>query len=138
MRTPRTETFRKLLRKLYSAEDADLVVRMPFGLSTLERIARVTGIDRKELEPRLARLVKARTPVRQSFLRKLRNRKLRNVVESMDEVESLIADIETGMKGMPILLKQYLKLGGKLLQLFWVQVFQGSTYGQVEPLAVGR
>jgi len=56
MRTPQTETFRKLLRKLYSAEDADLVVRMPFGLSTLERIARVTGIDRKELEPRLAAL----------------------------------------------------------------------------------
>jgi hypothetical protein len=30
-------------------------------------------------------------------------------------VESLIADIETDLKGIPILLKQYLKLGGKLL-----------------------
>lgn len=65
--------------------------------------------------PELARLVKARTPVHHSFLRKLRNRKLRTVVESIDEVESLIADVETSMKGMPILLKQYLKLGGKLL-----------------------
>jgi putative hemolysin len=68
-----------------------------------------------KFEPELARLVKARTPVRQPFLRKLRHREMRTVVESMDEVESLIADVETNMKGMPILLKQYLKLGGKLL-----------------------
>jgi putative hemolysin len=66
-------------------------------------------------EPELARLVKARTPVRQPFLRKLRHREMRTVVESVDEVESLIGDVETNMKGMPILLKQYLKLGGKLL-----------------------
>lgn len=66
-------------------------------------------------EPELARLVKARTPVRQPFLRKLRHNELRTVVESIDDVESLITDVETNMKGMPILLKQYLKLGGKLL-----------------------
>ncbi len=65
--------------------------------------------------PELARLVKARTPVRQPFLRKLRDREMRTVVESVEDVDSLIADIETNMKGMPILLKQYLKLGGKLL-----------------------
>ncbi len=68
-----------------------------------------------KFEPELARLVKARTPVRQPFLRKLRHREMRTVVENIDEVESLIADVETNMKGMPILLKQYLKLGGKLL-----------------------
>ncbi|NQU40269.1 MAG: lysophospholipid acyltransferase family protein [Lentisphaerae bacterium] len=66
-------------------------------------------------QPELARLVKARTPVRQSFLRKLRGRRLRTIVDSMDDVESLIADVEINMKGMPILLRQYLKLGGKLL-----------------------
>ncbi|MBL7075895.1 MAG: lysophospholipid acyltransferase family protein [Kiritimatiellae bacterium] len=68
-----------------------------------------------KFEPELARLVKARSPVRQPFLRKLRHREMRTVVESVDDVESLISDVETNMKGMPILLKQYLKLGGKLL-----------------------
>jgi ferredoxin len=56
MRTPQTETFYELLRTLYSAEDADLIVRMPFGLSTLGRIAQVTGVDRAELERRLPAL----------------------------------------------------------------------------------
>ncbi|HSN70256.1 MAG TPA: 4Fe-4S dicluster domain-containing protein [Steroidobacteraceae bacterium] len=56
VRTPQTETFRRMLRALYTAEEADLVVRMPFALSTLERIARVTGCEPAELEPRLAAL----------------------------------------------------------------------------------
>jgi putative hemolysin len=65
--------------------------------------------------PDLARLVRARMPLRRSFLRKLRSDELRNVVDSVEEVEALIADIETELSGIPILLKQYLKLGGKLL-----------------------
>lgn len=56
VRTPQTETFRALLRALYSAEEAELVARMPFTLSSIERIAEVTGIDAGELEPRLAAL----------------------------------------------------------------------------------
>jgi ferredoxin len=56
VRTPQTETFHAILRELYSPEEAELIVQMPFTLSTLERIAQVTGRDRKELEPRLASL----------------------------------------------------------------------------------
>jgi hypothetical protein len=33
----------------------------------------------------------------------------------IEELSAFIADIETDQKGMPILLKQYLKLGGRLL-----------------------
>jgi ferredoxin len=54
--TPQTETFREILRTLYSPEEAELVARMPFTLSTAERIASVTGIDPAGLEPRLAAL----------------------------------------------------------------------------------
>jgi ferredoxin len=54
--TPQTETFREILRTLYSPEEAELVARIPFTLSTAERIARVTGIDPADLEPRLAAL----------------------------------------------------------------------------------
>ncbi len=56
VRTPQTEAFYAMLRELYSPDEAELIVAMPFGLSTLERIAKVTGRDRKELEPMLAAL----------------------------------------------------------------------------------
>lgn len=65
--------------------------------------------------PDLARLVKARKPVQKFVLKHMFNRSLHQVVEDLDEVESFIADIENDMQGMPILLKQYLKLGGKLM-----------------------
>ncbi|MBS1173304.1 MAG: 4Fe-4S protein [Proteobacteria bacterium] len=56
VRTPQTETFHAMLRELYSPEEAELIVGMPFALSTLDRIARVTGRDRNEIEPLLTRL----------------------------------------------------------------------------------
>ena len=33
----------------------------------------------------------------------------------MEELSALIADVETDRKGVPVLLKQYLKLGGELV-----------------------
>jgi putative hemolysin len=65
--------------------------------------------------PDLARLVKARKPLRANPVAAWRLRRTHAIVDSLDEVETLIADIETDLKGIPILLKQYLKLGGKLL-----------------------
>ena len=35
--------------------------------------------------------------------------------QDVEEISALIADVDPKQKGMPILLKQYLKLGGKLL-----------------------
>ena len=65
--------------------------------------------------PYLARLVKPRRPLRANPLKAWKLRKSHAVVNDLAEVESLIADIESDLKGIPILLKQYLKLGGKLL-----------------------
>jgi len=65
--------------------------------------------------PDLARKVKPRSPIRTAPLRWIRNRSLGQVAESLDDVEAMIADVETELSGIPILLKQYLKLGGKLL-----------------------
>jgi ferredoxin len=53
---PQTETFRAMLRELYSPDEAELIARMPFTLATLDRIAAVTGRDRKDLEPLLTGL----------------------------------------------------------------------------------
>lgn len=61
--------------------------------------------------PNLARLVKAKTPLKPKSIKQ----DTVNPVKDIDEVSHMISDIEEDQKGVPILLKQYLKLGGKLL-----------------------
>jgi putative hemolysin len=60
-----------------------------------------------------ARWVHARTPFRSRPSRVIR----RGVADlaDLDEVSQFIAEIEADGKGVPVLLKQYLKLGGRLL-----------------------
>lgn len=66
-------------------------------------------------QPDLAKLVKARKPMRENLVAKWKARKARLIVDDLADVESLISDVESDLKTIPILLKQYLKLGGKLL-----------------------
>ncbi len=62
--------------------------------------------------PGLARLVRPKTPLRgQSWL----TRVAKTLVTDLDDLLTLIDDIEADRKGIPVLLRQYLKLGGKLL-----------------------
>jgi putative hemolysin len=62
----------------------------------------------------LAGLVKARRP-----LRRLRNAadeiSVRHFFRDLDSLSAVISDMEVDGKGVPVLLKQYVKLGGKLL-----------------------
>lgn len=82
---------------------------------TSSRLLLVAFLKVSNFAPYLSRLVKARRPMRANPLKAWKLRKSHAVVNDLAEVESLIADIETDLKGIPILLKQYLKLGGKLL-----------------------
>src|SRR5262249_47800161 len=43
------------------------------------------------------------------------NELVSTAVWNIEELSTLIADIETDRKGVPVLLKQYLKLGGELV-----------------------
>uniref|UniRef100_I2PY92 Putative hemolysin n=1 Tax=Desulfovibrio sp. U5L TaxID=596152 RepID=I2PY92_9BACT len=62
--------------------------------------------------PGLARLVRPKTPLRgQTWLA----RAARTLVADLDDLLALIDDIEADRKGIPVLLRQYLKLGGKIL-----------------------
>lgn len=61
----------------------------------------------------LARFVRSRTPLRGRPSRRVR-RGAADLTE-LDEVSQFIGEIEADGKGVPILLKQYLKLGGALL-----------------------
>jgi putative hemolysin len=63
----------------------------------------------------LAELIRPRKPFRQKPIPELINQKTQHWPGDIDELSSWIAGIETDGKGVPILLKQYVKLGGKLL-----------------------
>jgi hypothetical protein len=62
----------------------------------------------------LAPLVRARHPFRTRPLR-IAQELVKEPVWDIEELSSLVTDIELDRKGVPILLKQYLKLGGELL-----------------------
>jgi putative hemolysin len=64
--------------------------------------------------PDLAKLVKPKNPYSAKPIKGCDFQALR-VIKDINEVSDLIADIEIINKGIPVLLKQYLKLGGKIL-----------------------
>lgn len=55
-RAPWNEELFAILKELYSEDDARLIVLMPYGLSTIERLAKVTKIPRAKLEAQLESL----------------------------------------------------------------------------------
>ncbi len=64
----------------------------------------------------LSRLVKPRKPPRERGRKEeWRNPDFEGIISNVDEVSTIIQDIEKDHKGIPILIKQYLKLGGKIL-----------------------
>jgi Pyruvate/2-oxoacid:ferredoxin oxidoreductase delta subunit len=50
MRAPWNETFHAILKELYSPDEADLIVNMPYGLANLDRIEKVTKYERPKLQ----------------------------------------------------------------------------------------
>ncbi len=63
----------------------------------------------------LCNLVRPRNPFRPRRLRGWHPDLTRTLARELEDVSSLIAEIESDGKGVPILLRQYLKLGGRIL-----------------------
>lgn len=63
----------------------------------------------------LSRLVNPRKPYSPKPVPELKNPNAASWPEGIEELSAWISDIETDGRGVPILLKQYLKLGGKLI-----------------------
>jgi putative hemolysin len=63
----------------------------------------------------LAGLVVPRRPFRPGRIGRWDCRAVSRILRDLDELSEPIADVETDGKGLPILLKQYAKVGGKLL-----------------------
>ncbi|MCB0359012.1 MAG: lysophospholipid acyltransferase family protein [Bdellovibrionales bacterium] len=65
--------------------------------------------------PEFARMVRPKNPLRPEAIRGIDKENISIVVKDIDEVSDLIDEIEARGQGVPVLLRQYLKLGGKLL-----------------------
>ncbi len=63
----------------------------------------------------LAGLIRAKNPPRIAPIRNAYIREYSTVVRDIDEVSDLVAEIESDRKGIPILLKQYMKLSARFL-----------------------
>ncbi|MDM8001696.1 MAG: 4Fe-4S binding protein [Bacteroidota bacterium] len=50
VRAPWNETWHSILKELFTTEEADVVVKMPYTLSTLERISKATGVSPTHLQ----------------------------------------------------------------------------------------
>jgi putative hemolysin len=66
-------------------------------------------------EDDLAGLIEPRRPFRPGLLRRWDCRAMCQVMRDLDELSAPITDVEADGKGLPILLRQYAKIGGKLL-----------------------
>ncbi|MDX2108926.1 MAG: lysophospholipid acyltransferase family protein [Verrucomicrobiota bacterium] len=75
----------------------------------------VQFLRRTSMNQRLSRLVKARTPPRRGHLGSVNRSDLKNYVRDIEDVSAAISEIETDQKGIPVLLRQYLKLNATLL-----------------------
>ncbi len=64
--------------------------------------------------PELERLVRPRTPITFTRRRHWDNRLANAVCGGLDELGALVADLEPDRKGVPIMLKQYLRLAGRV------------------------
>src|SRR6202035_4168274 len=59
--------------------------------------------------------VKARRPLRGNLVQKWEIQALCSLLPDVDDLSAPIADLEPDGKGIPILMKQYVRLGGRLL-----------------------
>lgn len=66
-------------------------------------------------EDKLAGLIEPRRPFRPGLLRRWDCRGMFHALRDLDELSQPITDVEADGKGLPILLRQYAKVGGKLV-----------------------
>ncbi len=76
-------------------------------------------------------LVRPKRPFRAPPIHGLRIEQAPLVMGDLDELSAIIADIEPDGKGIPILIKQYLKLGGKMLGFNLDPAFSNALDGLI-------
>lgn len=82
---------------------------------SLSKNLMVTYLNTHMRDPRLARWVRAKQPPCARFLGALDRHGFRRSVRKIEDVDSLIAEIESEAKGVPVLLRHYLKMNATVL-----------------------
>ena len=83
--------------------------------NTLSRQLMVSYLKTNNYTPDVAKLVKPRMPIRLTSLKGRETQAFTTLIKDMEELSSLISDIECDQKSIPVLLRHYLKLGGKMV-----------------------
>jgi putative hemolysin len=102
----------------YSAASRDMIYRF------FERRITEDGDE-------LANMIQPRRPFRPNRLRRWDCRAMCNALSDLEELSQPITDAESDGKGLPILLRQYAKIGGKLLGFNVDQTFSDVLDGLV-------
>lgn len=82
---------------------------------SLSKQLMVSFIRLNNFEDALSQCVRPRKPFKMPYPRGYDLTLTSSVIRDVDGISSLIAEIENDHKGIPVLLKQYIKLGGKIL-----------------------
>jgi hypothetical protein len=91
----------------------------------------VTFLKMNSYLPDLSKMVKPRRPFRQRNIKGLNEKTIQLWGHDLEDLSSWITGLEEDGKGVPILLKQYIKLGGKLLCFNLDQDFENALDGLI-------
>ena len=83
--------------------------------NTLSRQLMVSYLKTNNYSPDMAKFVRPRLPIRLTSLKGRETQAFATLIKDMEELSGLISDIECDQKGIPVLLRHYLKLGGKMV-----------------------
>jgi putative hemolysin len=75
----------------------------------------VSFLEKRCGNPELANLVEPRRKLRTRHLRSCDTRILGSLLSDVDELSEVVGDVESDGKGVPVLVRQYLKVGGQML-----------------------
>ena len=91
--------------------------------SPASRALIVSFLKERHVDSSLAPSVKAK--------RKFQTRPLRSMVANADELSDVVSDLEPDHKGLPVLLRQYLNVGGQILDFSVDRNFSGVLDGLI-------
>lgn len=106
-------------------------VSMSARYQHLSRELLATHLSRHHSCADLACMVKGRNPLRRGGLQMIRRKRPRLDIRGFDELSDIISDLEPDSKGVPILFRKYLELGGQFLAFHQDPEFNHTLDGLV-------
>ena len=96
---------------------------------TISKNLIVKFLKTNNFDPQLSRLVSPRNSYRSSRVEGVSSKIIKSSFEDIDDVSLLISEIENDSKGVPILLRHYLKLNGSLISFTSDKAFSSVVDG---------